>query len=117
VEVVRLETTVRRRAHPHPDHASFSAQLDAVLADGRRIVLLDDRGWSESPAAADHLPDDLAFTARTVVGPDEGEDVAGYWGSLARKLDERGIAAEASALAALPHGVVLGWGEGQPGAP
>ena len=108
MEVVRLETTVRRRAHPHPDHASFSAQFDAVLADGRRIVLLDD-GWSESPAAADHLPDDLAFTARTVVGPDEGEDVAGYWASLVRKLHERGVAADASALAALPHDVVLGF--------
>jgi hypothetical protein len=109
VEVVRLETTVRRQAHPHPDHASFSAQLDAVLADGRRSVLLDDRGWSESPVRSDHAPDDLAFTARTVVGPDEGQDVAAYWESLAARLHARGIAADASALAALPHDVVIGF--------
>jgi len=27
---------------------SFSARHDAVLADGRRIVVLDDRGWTQS---------------------------------------------------------------------
>jgi len=30
----------------NPSQLSFSARHDALLADGRRIVLLNDRGWS-----------------------------------------------------------------------
>jgi hypothetical protein len=53
---------------------SVSALHLAVLHDGRRVVLLDDRGWSASGP-----PDiwrrtsieEVEETARTVVGPDE----------------------------------------------
>jgi hypothetical protein len=31
---------------------SVSARHEVVLADGRRVVLLDDRGWSEQFAVA-----------------------------------------------------------------
>src|SRR4051794_25658476 len=33
---------------PDASTMSVSARHEAVLADGRRILLLDDRGWSES---------------------------------------------------------------------
>jgi hypothetical protein len=32
---------------PEARRLDVSARLEAVLADGRRVVLLDDRGWSE----------------------------------------------------------------------
>jgi hypothetical protein len=107
VSVVRLETTVERRRHPMPDHLSYAARLDAVLADGRRVVLLDDRGWSESPAGGPEDPDQIAFTARTVVGPDEDADAAAHWESLAGTLRAHGVAADGRMLAALPHDVVM----------
>jgi len=70
---------------------AFSAQHEAVLLDGRRVLLLDDRGWTWSSliavqaGASDHdstreeQPDiwattsveDIEQTARMVVGPDE----------------------------------------------
>ena len=53
---------------------SVSALHEAELADGRRLLLLDDRGWSESGPLdiwATTSVEDIVFTARTVVGPDE----------------------------------------------
>jgi hypothetical protein len=70
---------------------SVSACHEAVLVDGRRVVLLDDRGWTDSlhrvsveEVAVRHslredIPDiwavtsveDIEETARCVVGPDE----------------------------------------------
>jgi hypothetical protein len=45
----------------------------ATLVDGRRIVLLDDRGWtSESIRSAS--AEELRKTARVVVGPDDVND-------------------------------------------
>ena len=92
---------------------SLSARHDAVLADGRRIVLLDDRGWSG--ALRDSLPqDEVVRTARMVVGPDapfEGQTQAGmeadHWNSLARKLRLEGIEIDVDELKALPHDVQM----------
>jgi hypothetical protein len=100
MSVQRLETVVTQRAA-----GSFTARLDAVLADGTRVVLLDDRGWTESPPAASPSGDDIAFTARTVVGPDEGDDAMAHWDALAATLRAHGVAADGAALAALPHDV------------
>jgi catechol 2,3-dioxygenase-like lactoylglutathione lyase family enzyme len=47
--VIRLLTSVD--LHP----TSVSARHEAVLADGRRVVLLDDRGWSHWEALASIL--------------------------------------------------------------
>jgi hypothetical protein len=103
---------------------SLSARLEAALDDGRRVTLLDDRGWTESlvEAGADR-PDiwahtsaaEIEATARTVVGPDEPaggisreEMERRHWEHLAGVLRARGARADAAALARLPHEVVLG---------
>lgn len=96
---------------------SVSARLEAVLADGRSVVLLDDRGWSSS-GPTDILglnqAQDIEETARTVVGPDEPFDgmtheqmAAGHWGYLAGVLGQYGVDVPAHELERLPHDVVL----------
>jgi hypothetical protein len=122
--VLRLETTVTLRDAP-ADARSYAvdARLDAVLDDGRHVVLLDDRGWSVGGPAWvwDRLTvAELEETARVVVGPDEPihgktyeEAAAQYWSLLAWSLDHTGILDHAgvptdpTALAGLPHDVVL----------
>ncbi|MGP3967014.1 hypothetical protein [Streptomyces sp. 6N223] len=99
---------------------SVSARLTAVLADGRGLVLLDDRGWSSSPhgGGADIRAwisaEEVASTARVVVGPDEPGDgetheqvAAGHWASLAGILGQQGVDVDARELERLPHDVVL----------
>src|SRR3712207_4945974 len=103
---------------------SCSAVLKAELVDGRQIVLLDDRGWSEGVRFAGGggpsdqwsyvTQEDVEETARTVVGPDEPADGESYeeaarmyWSFLARALEENGVAASADDLRSLPHVVVL----------
>ena len=56
----------------------MSARHEAVLDDGRRLLLLDDRGWTEAlrGAGANEIDDlwaltserDIVETARVVVG-------------------------------------------------
>jgi hypothetical protein len=113
---------------------SVEVRHDAVLADGRHVVLLDDRGWSSSlgvfstdgasppPDWRDRLPsawsletvEDLQETARVVVGPDEpppgrthAEMEAGHWDSLARVLRQQGVEVGGAELSRLPHHVEL----------
>jgi hypothetical protein len=112
---------------------SVSARHEAELADGRRILLLDDRGWTSSALRAwvGDIPDsesrpdqpdiwavtsveDIEETARVVVGPDEPvegrsqEDAeADHWAYLAGVLREQGVAVDALELKRLPHDVVL----------
>ena len=101
---------------------SLSARHEAVLLDGRRL-LLDERGWSSELQAA--VPDgadiwtltpvkDIQDTARVVVGPDEPvegrspEDAeADHWTWLVDVLDRRGVDVDMSALRQLPHDVLL----------
>jgi hypothetical protein len=106
------------------DWLSVSARLEAALDDGRRVRLLDDRGWTESiRGAGPGGPDiwavasmaDIEETARTVVGPDEPaegmtrEEMArGHWAHLAGLLRAHGAAADEAELSRLPHEVVLG---------
>ncbi len=122
--VARLVTLLDARDDgADPRTLSVSARLEAVLADGRRCVLLADRGWTSSlnrmpPERggiwAETSRDELEETARTVVGPDEPfaghsrEDMeADHWGSLADALREQGVVADARELQRLPHDVVL----------
>ena len=113
---------------------SVSARHEAVLADGRRMLLLDDRGWSESAHRASwvaEVPDgdswrdqpdiwavtsveDIEETARVVVGPDEPPDgcsheemEADHWAYLADVLRQQGVVVNALELKLLPHDVVL----------
>lgn len=92
---------------------SFSARHEAELADGRRVLLLDDRGWTSSGAAASI--DEVVGTARVVVGPDEpfagrsaDEMEADHWDYLADILRKQGVVVDADALKRLPHDVVIG---------
>jgi hypothetical protein len=113
---------------------AFSARHEAVLSDGRRVLLLDDRGWTWSslitvqPGASDRgstreqPPDiwgttsveDIEQTARMVVGPDEPTDgysqedaEQGHWAYLSDVLRQHGVVADALELRRLPHDVVL----------
>ena len=111
---------------PDARRLDVSARLEAVLADGRRVVLLDDRGWSAlGHIDWDHRPtpeerareegririwagqtaEDMAETARAVVGPDEPGD--GHWGALADDLRGHGVEIDAAGLESLPHDVEL----------
>ncbi|MFJ9434647.1 hypothetical protein ACIRQY_34035 [Streptomyces sp. NPDC101490] len=101
------------------DTLSVSARLEAVLTDGRSLVLLDDRGWTQhamgSAGIAPRMPaEDFEETARMVVGPDEtdedethGQAAAGHWGWLADRLGQQGVRVEARDMERLPHDVVL----------
>jgi hypothetical protein len=121
-------------AGPDARRGSVRARHEAVLADGRRVVLLDDRGWtgelrvswgSEPPEDerrraeqasiwATETVEEMKGTARMVVGPDEPFDdysqadmEAGHWEYLARILRQHGIEVAAAELQALPHDVEL----------
>jgi len=113
---------------------SVSARHEAVLVDGRRLLLLGDRGWAAAlgPALVREAQDggsrrkavsgiwattsieELEGTARCVVGPDEPfdgrsqEDMeADHWASLAELLRQQGVVVDAQELKWLPHEVVL----------
>jgi hypothetical protein len=127
--VVRLVTFVDLRddddAGPEALRMSLTARHEAELAGGRRIVLLDDRGWTgelfvagggEPPEGiwAHETEHEIARTARFVVGPDEPfegrtqtEMAAGHWQTLAHVLQREGLDADRAELEALPHDVEL----------
>jgi hypothetical protein len=113
---------------------SVSARHEAVLADGRRVLLLDDRGWHSTAVRAywgGEVPDDdsprdqldswamtsvedIEETTRVVVGPDEPPNgytqeymEAAHWSYLAGVLREQGVVADPLDLRRLPHDVVL----------
>jgi len=95
----------------HPGFA-VSALHQAELADGRRVVLLDDRGWTSSRAPTEM--EDVVRTSRIVVGPDEpfggrsrADMEAGHWNSLTRTLRAQDVEVDPEVLAALPHDVEL----------
>jgi hypothetical protein len=115
--VVYLETVVDldERADSDPRRVSASATLSAVLDDGRRITLIDDRGWGSTGLWETTTVGEIEDTARTVVGPDEPaegqtheEMAAAHWTHLAAVLGERGVVTGPDALRTLPHAVVLG---------
>jgi hypothetical protein len=100
---------------------AFGARLEAVLVDGRRLPLLEGRGWTTelagaAPATAPIVTaEEIGATARVVVGPDEPppgrshEDVErAHWEHLADALRRQGVAADAHELSALRHDVELG---------
>ena len=96
---------------------SVSARHEAELAGGRRVLLLDDRGWSASgpPDIWAHTSvEEIADTARTVVGPDEphggrsaADMAADHWTEMAGRLRRSGVVVDAAELRRLPHDVVL----------
>jgi hypothetical protein len=112
-DVTRLHTFVDIDARDARG-LSVSALHQAVLDDGRRVVLLDDRGWTSSRGAAGAPVEDIKQTARVVVGPDEPfgdrsqtEMEALQWKPLVQTVRERGVVADAAKLRGLPHDVEL----------
>jgi hypothetical protein len=122
--VVRLVTLADAGEDVDAHTISVSARHEAVLEDGSRVLLLDDRGWTESlrGPGADAIDDlwavtpehDIVETTRVVVGPDEPyggrtqEDMeTGHWNTLAENLHAHGVVVDASELRQLPHDVVL----------
>jgi hypothetical protein len=129
--VARLVTFVDLRDGGGGVHEiSVSARLEAELVDGRRLLLLDDRGWSASvrgtswaDASPEEQPDawatmsiaEIEETARVVVGPDEPIDGsspeeadARHLAHLSELLRRHGVAVEPSELMRLDHDVMLG---------
>ncbi|MGA8211294.1 MAG: hypothetical protein WB441_01070 [Nocardioidaceae bacterium] len=100
-----------------PRQMSVSARHEAVLMDGGHVLLLADRGWSVSGPPniwAVTSVEEIAHTARMVVGPDEPfgrrsqlDMEADHWACLAAVLRDRGVDSDALELARLPHDVVL----------
>jgi hypothetical protein len=127
--VARLVTLVDLRDDGLEGQMSFSARQEAVLVDDRRVLLLDDRGWTSSlvraiaePDSPQDVPDfwdvtsaeEIEETSRWVVGPDEPFDGRSqevmerdHWAYLAGILRQQGVAADADELKGLPHDVVL----------
>jgi hypothetical protein len=122
--VTRLETVADLRERPDPREMSVTALHQAVLDDGRRVTLLDDRGWAATlhGPGVDEETDawrlaserEVAATARAVVGPDEPFDdrtqadmERDHWQWLADTLASDGVAVDADELRRLPHDVVL----------
>lgn len=101
-----------------PRRLSVSATHEAVLSNGYRVLLLNDRGWSVSGPPdiwSSMSAAEIADTARVVVGPDEAfdgysqEDMeASHWAFLAAILRRQGADVEGPALRELPHDVLLG---------
>ena len=121
--VVRLVTLADVNEDGDARRLSVSARHEAVLDDGRRMLLLDDRGWSETVggAGAHEVADiwaltseqDIAETARVVVGPDEPFDGRSqddmdtdHWNALANHLRALGVDVDAGELKQVPHDVV-----------
>jgi hypothetical protein len=98
--VARLVTLVDLRDEGLEGQMSFSARQEAVLVDDRRVLLLDDRGWTSS-------------LVRAIAEPDSPQDVPDFWdvtsawAYLAGILRHQGVAADADELKGLPHDVVL----------
>lgn len=122
--VVRLVTLADVREDVDPRRISVSARHEAVLEDGSRVLLLDDRGWTQAlrGAGANGVDDlwvltpehDVVETTRVVVGPDEPyggrnqDDMeTDHWNALAENLHRHGVVADAGELRQLPHDVVL----------
>lgn len=114
---MRLVTFVDVDDQADDDTISITARHEAVVAGGRRVLLLDDRGWGESGPPniwAYTTLDDITNTARMVVGPDEPsagrsrEDMeADHWARLTQVLRQQGIMAGAGELKRLRHDVLL----------
>lgn len=115
--VTRLVTFVDVDDQAEDQQISVSARHEAQLADGSRVLLLNDRGWGVSGPPdiwARTSVEDIVDTTRTVVGSDQPfgdrspDDMeADHWASLQQIAQRQGVIVDAAELRQLPHDVVL----------
>lgn len=97
----------------HPEQVSIAVRHELELADGCRVLLLNDRGWGSTGTWAELSLKEIQENARTVVGPDwppEGlshEYMAqSHWAYIQRIAQQQGVFVDADELRQLPHDVV-----------
>ncbi|GAA8848228.1 hypothetical protein DUHN55_25950 [Helicobacter pylori] len=97
-------------ATPSADSTHFTVLETADLADGRRVLLSQERGWTESlilgdvaPEDAPRVAEDIRGTAGHVLGPDEGEASDQQWVRLAHAAEARGLSVSPDELEAAPY--------------
>lgn len=100
-----------------PREMSFSALHLAVLDDGRRLTLLDDRGWGvhRHPGIGRRTSvEEIDADARMVVGPEEpygsrsqADMETEHWAYLAGILRQQGVLVDTEELSGLQHDVEL----------
>ena len=115
--VTRLVTFVDVDERTNDDIISVSARHEVELADGSRVLLLDDRGWGSSGPRniwTFTSLQDVVNTTRMVVGPDEPFDGRSWedmevehWSALQHTAQQQGVQVDATELRRLPHDVVL----------
>lgn len=112
-EIERLVTVVDLDDRDSSEHSAW-AHLYAVLANGDRITLLEDRGWSSSAPITDRSSQEIRATAKMVVGPDEpwgdqtrGQAEEAHWTYLEDKLRDAGVSVQEGTLKTLSHDVEM----------
>lgn len=110
----RLVTSVDVDDRAAGENVAVSATHELELVDGRRVLLLDDRGWASSAGWEPTSEETVRETARVVVGPDEPADGqsraeanAEHRAHLASAALRQGVLVSTSELEQLPHEVVL----------
>lgn len=96
------------------EQVSVSTRHQLQVEGGRRVLLLDDRGWGASSPWNAISAADIANHSRAAVGPDEpfghlstDDMAADHWEALAQTARRQGVDVDAAELKRLPHEVVL----------
>lgn len=91
-----------------------TARHELELADGRRVLLLNDRGHGSTCPWNKTTLGDVEFQVRTEVRPDEPFDdltqddmLAAHWEALARVAQQQGVAVDPAGIQRLRHDVVI----------
>lgn len=102
---------------PAPDGLAFLVDEFALLSDGRRLTLLDRRGFTSALSGRRSVEQNwaaetwqgLTADVLTTVLPDDAEDTGEEhrWTDLTVALAERGVDATEAALRTVPYEVVL----------
>jgi hypothetical protein len=110
----RLVTSVEVDDTDGSDVVSVLVRQELELTDGRRVLLLDDRGWGSTATWASSSTDEIVHTTVAAVGPDEpfedhtADDMAAdHWRALAQAAGRRGVNVGPAVLRQLRHDVVL----------
>jgi hypothetical protein len=97
-----------------PAIVAIVARHELELMDGRRVLLLDDRGWGSSRTWGELSVENFRRTTLMVVGPDASvephsqEDMNNlHWRTLQEIAQRSGTSVSAAELHLLPHDIVL----------